>query len=321
MTTPLSRRELMTHSAAAVGALAAGSFSANLFAAESTQVTPAGKRPFGYCFNTSCIRGQKLDLVTEIEMVAKAGYDGIEPWIRELDQYVQDGGSLRDLRKRLKDLGLGVESAIGFANWIVDDDQKRTEALEQSKREMGMLAEIGAKRIAAPPAGAHRGDKLDLMDVAKRYHALLDVGRESGILPQLEIWGSATNLSRIGEAVFVATESGHPDACLLLDVYHIFRGGSDFNGLNIINGKAMHVMHINDYPAEPEREKMGDKDRVYPGDGVAPLDEILSTLIETGYTGMLSLELFNPDYYKQDPAIVIQTGISKIDKAVISAVG
>jgi len=321
MTSPLSRRELMTHSATAAGALLTGAFSANLYASQVPNITPSKNRTFGYCFNTSCIREQKPDLVSEIEMVAKAGYDGIEPWIRELEQYVQEGGSLRDLRKRLEDLGLGVESAIGFANWIVDDDTKRAEALEQAKREMGMLAEIGAKRIAAPPAGAHRGDKLDLMDVAKRYHDLLEVGRVAGILPQLEIWGPATNLSRIGEAVFVATESGHPNACLLLDVYHIFRGGSDFNGLNLINGKAMHVMHINDYPAEPEREKMGDKDRVYPGDGVAPLNQILSTLKETGYTGMLSLELFNPTYYKQKPESVIQTGIAKIDKAVLSAVG
>lgn len=321
MSLPLSRRDLMTRSAAAAGIALSGSLYAGLYAAETHKITPRQKRPFGYCFNTSCVREKKPDLVSEIEMVAKAGYDGIEPWIRELDQYVKEGGSLRDLRKRLEDLGLGVESAIGFANWIVDDDQKRAEALEQAKREMNMLAEIGAKRIAAPPAGAHRGEKLNLMDIARRYHALLEVGRETGILPQLEIWGPATNLSRIGEAVFVASESGHPDACLLLDVYHIFRGGSDFNGLRLINGRAMHVMHINDYPAEPEREQMGDKDRVYPGDGVAPLDQILGTLKATGFTGMLSLELFNPEYYKRPVEEVMQTGIAKIDQAVISAVG
>ncbi|MBD3674568.1 MAG: sugar phosphate isomerase/epimerase [Planctomycetaceae bacterium] len=321
MSLPLSRREVIARSATAAGLALSSSLSAGLYAAEAANITPPQKRPFGYCFNTSCVREQKPDLVSEIEMAAKAGYDGIEPWIRELDQYVQDGGSLRDLRKRLADLGLGVESAIGFANWIVDDDEKRAAALEQAKREMNMLAEIGGKRIAAPPAGAHRGDKLDLMDIARRYHALLEVGRETGILPQLEIWGPATNLSRIGEAVFVATESGHPDACLLLDVYHIFRGGSDFNGLRLINGRAMHVMHINDYPAEPEREQMSDKDRVYPGDGVAPLDKILQTLQATGFTGMLSLELFNPEYFKRPVEEVMQTGIAKIDRAVMSAVG
>ena len=75
---------------------------------------------FQYCFNTSTIRGQKLTLVEEIDIAAKAGYQAIEPWIGEIETHVQDGGSLADLKKRIADLGLTVESAIGFAEWIVD---------------------------------------------------------------------------------------------------------------------------------------------------------------------------------------------------------
>ena len=55
--------------------------------------------------NTSTISGQKLPLAQEIEIVAKAGYSGIEPWIREMDQHVKDGGSLADLGKKASDLG------------------------------------------------------------------------------------------------------------------------------------------------------------------------------------------------------------------------
>lgn len=319
MSAALSRREWLQHSVA--GATAGLAIIAPVWAGDSPSVTPSDKRPFGYSFNTSCVRKQKPDLVSEIEMVAKAGYDGIEPWIRELDDYVKTGGSLSDLKKRLSDLGLGVEGAIGFAQWIAEDDEVRSKALEQVKREMDMLAQIGGKRIAAPPAGATGEPKLELMKIAERYHALLEVGRQTGVLPQLEIWGPSKNMSRIGEAVYVASESGHPDACLLLDVYHIYKGGSDFAGLKLINGRAMHVMHINDYPADPPRESIGDRDRVYPGDGVAPLDDILKTLRDTGFTGMLSLELFNDEYYRQEPATVIATGIQKIDATVRSALG
>ena len=46
-----------------------------------------------------------------------------------------------------------IESAIGFAPWIVNDAAKRKAGLEQAKREMDMLAQIGGKRMAAPPAG------------------------------------------------------------------------------------------------------------------------------------------------------------------------
>ena len=50
--------------------------------------TRPANEPFGYCFNTSTIRGQKLPLVAEIEIAARAGYQGIEPWVSEIDQYV-----------------------------------------------------------------------------------------------------------------------------------------------------------------------------------------------------------------------------------------
>jgi 2-keto-myo-inositol isomerase len=307
----LNRRDWL---AASGGLLAAGAWSASSSANVRTE-----KSPFGYCFNTSTIREQKLDLAAEIELVAKAGYDGIEPWMREIEQYQKDGGNLRDLRKKLDDLGLTVESAIGFARWISDDDNERTQGLEQAKRDMDLLRQLGGKRIAAPPTGATNKPGLDLARAAERYRALLELGAEMGVVPQLELWGFSPNLSRLGEVAYVATEAGHPDACLLLDVYHIYKGGSDFAGLRMINGHAMHVLHINDYPAAPPRESINDRDRVYPGDGVAPLPRILRTLHDSGFRGMLSLELFNPEYWKQDAELVVKTGLEKIKASVAAA--
>src|SRR5438309_7161183 len=67
---------------------------------------------FRYCLNTSTLMGQKLPISQVVDIAAKAGYDAIEPWIRELDEHVKGGGSLDDLRKRIADRGLAVESAI-----------------------------------------------------------------------------------------------------------------------------------------------------------------------------------------------------------------
>ena len=114
----------------------------------------------------------------------------------------------------------------------------------------------------------------------------------------------------------VCVESGHPQACLLPDVYHIFRGGSSFTGLNLLAADAIHVFHINDYPATPSREKMQDADRIYPGDGVAPLTDILKMVSRPGRTLVLSLELFNKDYWKQDVDQVAKTGLKKLQAAV-----
>jgi 2-keto-myo-inositol isomerase len=274
---------------------------------------------FGYCLNTSTIGGQKLGLVEEIEIAADAGYDGIEPWIREIETYVSQGGQVADLRKRIEDRGLKVESAIGFSQWIVDDADLRSLALEQTRREMDLVRQIGGTRIAAPPAGATEGPELDLDQVARRYRQLLEIGEQIGVCPQLEVWGFSKNLHRLGEVVYVAVESGHPAACILPDVYHIYRGGSDFSGLRLLHGSAMQVFHVNDYPASPSRASICDADRVYPGDGVAPLNKILQTLTQVGFQGALSLELFNPNYWKQDAVFVARTGLIKMKAAVARA--
>ena len=136
---------------------------------------------------------------------------------------------------------------------------------------MDLLAQIGGKRIAAPPAGATGEPLLDLSKAAERYRALLDLGDQTGVVPQVEVWGGSKNLHRLGQSMFVVIESGHPKACLLPDVYHIYKGGSDFHGLKTISSRAIQVFHLNDYPANPPRETIRDADRVMPGDAAAPL--------------------------------------------------
>jgi sugar phosphate isomerase/epimerase len=271
-----------------------------------------------YCFNTSTIRGQKLSIVEEIDIAAKAGYQAIEPWIGEIQTYVEGGGSLPDLKKRIADCGLTVESAIGFAEWIVDDDVRRTKGLEQARHDMDLVQQIGGKRIAAPAAGATDVDTSDYLKVAERYRALLALGDHIGVVPQIEVWGFSKTLTRLGQAVMAAIESGHPQACVLPDVYHLYKGGSDFTGLKLLNKTAVHVFHMNDYPATPPRTAIKDSDRVYPGDGVAPMPEIFRTLREIGYSGYFSIELFNQTYWQQDPLSVAQTALNKM-RAVAEA--
>jgi sugar phosphate isomerase/epimerase len=267
---------------------------------------------FRYCFNTSTVRGQKLTLAEEIDIAAQAGYQAIEPWIGEIETHVRDGGSLADLKKRIDDHGLTCESAIGFAEWAVDDDSRRAKGLEQARRDMDLVQQIGGNRIAAPPAGATDVSNIDYLKVAERYQALLTLGDHIGVVPQVEVWGFSKTLQRLGQAVLVAIESGHPQACVLPDVYHLYKGGSDFIGLKLLNGAAVHVFHMNDYPAAPPREAIGDSDRVYPGDGIAPMAEIMQSLRAINFDGYLSVELFNRSYWERDPLEVARVALKKM---------
>lgn len=271
---------------------------------------------FRYCLNFATLQGYKLGVAEMVEISAKAGYQAVEPWVNGIHAYAEQGGSLPDLQRRIADLGLTVESAIAFPQWLVDDPSKRAIGMEQAKRDMDVVARIGGRRIAAPPAGASNGAEIALLEIARRYRALLELGDQMGVVPELEFWGTSANLRQLAQAVFVAMQAGHPKACVLADVFHLYKGESGFLGLRMLSSQAVQVLHMNDYPAAPPRETITDRDRVYPGDGVAPFKQILGDLHRINPSLVLSLELFNPAYWKGDPLETAKTGLAKMKQAV-----
>ncbi len=276
---------------------------------------PAPKPDFIYSLNMSTIRGHKLGYVKELEVASKAGFRSVEIWMDSLQAYLDGGGKLTEARRRADDLGLKIENCIGFAQWIVDDEATRTQGLEQLKREMDMLAQLGCRRTAAPPMGATKTPGLDLKRAAERYRAILELGAQTGVTPQLELWGFSQNLSRLSEVLYVASESGHPAARLLLDVYHIYKGGSSVDSLPLVGKTGVEIFHVNDYPANKPPAEITDADRIFTGDGVAPLGRILQAIHNPDRPVVISFEVFNNGYYAQDPLKVAQTALAKMKSA------
>jgi 2-keto-myo-inositol isomerase len=268
---------------------------------------------FKFSLNTSTIMGQKLGVEKYIDIAARAGYDCIELWIPDLKAYLNNGGSLPSLKKLLDDSRLPVVNAIGFAPWMTDDDEQRKAGFKQMREEMEIMAALGCSRIAAPAAGVNATAQLDMFKVGERFRELIALGRETGVTPQLEFWG-ASRFFHIGQALMASAVANDPGARILADVYHLFRGNSGFDNLKMIDGSMIEIFHMNDYPGSIPREKQEDKDRVYPGDGVAPLKQILTDLKNMKGPKILSLELFNREYWSQDPLQVARTGLEKMKK-------
>jgi 2-keto-myo-inositol isomerase len=301
----ISRRKAL--SAIALGTVAAG-FPIRLRGRET--INPAN---FRFCLNTSTISGNSSGLHRSIEVASQAGYDGIEIWVRDLEIAVNAGHSLPSIKRFAEDHGIRIENAIGFAPWMADGEK----GFIQMEREMQMLAGIGCFRIAAPPAGVPADEPLDLFATGEKYKLLLDIGRRTGVMPQLEFWGSSPVLWHIGQALMISAVANDPDSRILPDVFHMFRGNSGFNTLKMVAGNMIDVFHMNDYPASKPRERQDDSDRVYPGDGVAPLDQIIHDLNKMGGIKVLSLELFNRGYWKEDPLAVAKRGLAKMKSLVM----
>ena len=313
----LSRRAMVRGAVAAAGAAMLPSVGSAAQAPRPAGRTRPANEPFGYCLNTSTIRGNNLDIVAVVNAAAKAGFHAIEPWIMEIDEYTAGGGTLADLGKRIADAGLTVEDAIAFNSFLDDDDARRAASMEKLKVDMDKVAKIGGKRIAAPPGNNRAAVSLD--NAAKYYREALEMGEKMGVLPLLELWGTHPVLGPLSHGIYVTVAAGRPDASLLLDVFHLYKSGTPFTALKQINGAALHVMHLNDYPQAADPATLNDSNRIYPGDGVAPLAQIFRDLRDNGFRGYLSLELFNKEYWARSADENLKTAIEKIRATVQSA--
>jgi 2-keto-myo-inositol isomerase len=311
MSEKLNRRE-------ALGSVALGMGASLLALNTNAQTKAKPKNQFKLCLNTSTIMRQNLGLMKEIDLAAKVGFKGIEVWLRTIDAYVKEGGKLADVKKKAADLGIDIVDAIGFSNWMSDDPNLRAMAMEQTKREMDMLQQIGCKRIAAPPFGS-TNQTVALEASAARYSELMKVGKSMGVKPQLEIWGFSQNIHLVGQSLFIAAEAGEKDPAILADVYHLYKGGSAEHALEMIPENGIEIFHMNDYPAEPGREKINDSFRVMPGDGVAPMSSILKSLHKKNRPINLSLELFSEKYWAMPAQEVLVEGLDKMKKVVAAA--
>ncbi|MBI2299519.1 MAG: sugar phosphate isomerase/epimerase [Armatimonadetes bacterium] len=161
----------------------------------------------------------------------------------------------------------------------------------------------------------------DMDLAAARYRELLELGAEFGVDPAMEFLGFVSSVYLLEVAWSIVTLCDHPRATLVLDPFHLWRGGSGFGLVKHIPAERIAVCHFNDAPASgPPRFEQGDADRVYPGDGCLPLAKMLRELHDNGYRGALSLELFNPGYWATPPAENLRTGMAKT-RAVLAAAG
>ena len=272
---------------------------------------------FDYCLNTSTIRSPGLSVPEYVDIAADAGYDGIEPWAEEIDAWVEGGGTLEQLRDRAAARGVRIVNLIAFFEWAVPEADRHARGLEEARRCFEMAQILGCPFVATAPKGIH--DRVvDLFSVARRFAELTDAVSDFTPKPLLEFWGVARTLGTVGEALLVAAESGVRDARLLTDVFHMYKGSGHQRGMDYLDPGRLGLVHVNDYPSEPPRAAIEDEHRVYPGDGVAPWDEIVASLERQDYRGMLSLELFNPAYWAEGPVVTARKGLEKLRACVES---
>jgi 2-keto-myo-inositol isomerase len=267
---------------------------------------------FVYCLNTSTIR--PTPLLEKIRVAGRAGYQAIEPWNDEITDYLEQGGTITELKKAIADAGLKVVSVIALHSWITTEGDEYAKARDECCRRMEQAAQLGSPFIVASPPQ----EVVDLGRATTRFKELLGMGRLFGVIPSMEFLGFVDGIKNVGSAWAIAQGTGDPQATVVADVFHMIRGGGSVDDLLQLTGDRLANFHINDVPAEPDPLTQTDYDRVMVGDGVADLPRVIANLRKIGYHGPLSLELFNRDLWEADQETVVKRGLDRVKGLVES---
>lgn len=272
--------------------------------------------PWPLVMNSSTIRPASLE--EKLKVTAEAGWDGIELWINDLEDYEKAGGNLKDLNKRIKDMGMYVPNIIGLWNCMPDTKEAFEESLKDTRERMRRSADVGSIYVAAIPAPDR--ENYDLKWGAEMYRELMRIGRDDyNINVAFEFVGFLKGVYRFGQACAVAFDANDDGSTLIMDTFHLFRGGSGFNAVKHIQGSLIANFHWNDVPGDVPREEQGDEHRLYPGDGILPLAQVLQDLKAIGYERALSLEIFHRGYWEQPAEKTAKDGLEKMLTCIAGA--
>jgi len=258
--------------------------------------------------NSVTLKGTPLD--EAVEAAGRTGFDGFGFWVKDLRPYAESEGSLVQLKDKLASLSLDPCELLAVRKWQEFPLSRFGPAEEEARRVFELASAIGSKVVTSPAsASPHSIDELPaalsrICDIATSYDITIAFEFIAG-----------RPISNLHSAIRVVRAAKKENAGILLDVFHLHKSGSPVGGVLQLDPAEVAIVHMNDVIDRP-REMLRDKDRLYPGDGVAEITSLVQALHEIGYTGYFSVEIFNDLYWSMDPYIVAKEALDKTRAAL-----
>jgi len=241
------------------------------------------------------------DFRAAMEGYARAGFRYVEPWISKIDEFAARE-SLAVARRILGDHALTPVCACaqgGIVEPLPAAEQAKN--FDQLKHKLEVCAELGIARLVVHSVGRDKYTAADYDPAAERLRKAADMAQPLRAMIVFEFVRGTAFCGSLSTSVHILRKASHPNARMLIDLFHFWGGFSKFEDLELLkDGEPEHV-HIDDLPAGVPREILTDRDRVAPGEGVIPIRRIVRMLRQKKYKGAFSIELFDPRFQKGDP--------------------
>ena len=242
------------------------------------------------------------DLETDIKAASAAGFDLLEIWAAKLREFLKTK-TPADLKKLFEENNLEPYSinSIEHITFRTNDDYEKIKA--ECEELSAIAGEINCPYIVVVPGKLPENATKDeiIHESVSVLHELADIAEKHDVSLAFEFLGqtdcSVQTLDLCNEIVETVDRENVGN---VLDTFHFYAGNSSFEAIERMKPEKLFIFHIND-AEDLSKEELTDAHRLYPGTGILPIREIKERFDKIGYDRMVSIEIFRPEYWNEDP--------------------
>lgn len=234
----------------------------------------------------------------KLEAIAAARFDGVEIFENDLLQFP---GSPRDVRRLCEDLGLAIDLFQPFRDFEGVGPAQLQRNLDRAERKFDLMQELGTDLVLVC-SNVQPGVSTDPALLADQLRQLAERAARRGLRIGFEALAWGTTVHRWSEAWDVVQRADHPHLGLILDSFHTLAIKDDWQPIAQLPGDRIFFIQLADAPwVQTDPLTHSRHHRCFPGQGEFPVAPFLGAVLDAGYTGPISLEIFN-DEFRAAPA-------------------
>ena len=258
-------------------------------------MNPSNRKPLAKSIATVCLSGTLPD---KMEAAAAAGFDAIELFENDLLTF---DGTPRDVRRLAADLGLAISLFQPFRDFEAMPDPVRRRNLDRAERKFDIMGELGTdlilvcSNVQEDAAGDDARASADLAELGRRAaRRSLRLGYEALAWGRhVRTWSHAWRLVQAAD---------HPAVGLILDSYHTLALNDDASAIADLPADRIFFVQLADSPLLAMDVLSRSRHfRNFPGQGDLDVTGFVRAVLNSGYDGPLSLEVFNDSFRASPP--------------------
>ena len=236
-------------------------------------------------------------LAEKLEATAAAGFTGVEIFESDLLSF---NGTPKDVARMVAGLGLKIVTFQPFRDFEGMPEPQRSRTFARAERKFDLMSELGCDLLMICSNVAP--DSLGGIDrAAADFHELGERAGKRGIRVGFEALAWGKHISDYRDSWEVVRRADHPAIGLTLDSFHIFSRKTDLKAIRSIPSDKIVLVQLADAPwLDMDVINWSRHFRCFPGQGDFPLTDLMDAVAATGYSGILSLEIFN-DQFRAGP--------------------